>query len=142
MCARNLHNLNAEISVFARATDSRTDSEKTAPPGAIAFPKRTSHSPCGLCSGGAYTQRTTLQQFQPGNLLQLWTYPGTGGQGVWLNCATECVLDLYQGDVDGGSLVMWSNDQGSINQQWVLHMDTHAQATAATAPALETASAD
>jgi hypothetical protein len=69
MCARNLHNPTADSSVFARATDSRTDSEKTAPPGpqlpggAVtrsppALPRRTPPSP--LAQPRSYRARCLL----------------------------------------------------------------------------------
>jgi hypothetical protein len=101
----------------------------------------TADEPGLVMTAGPCQQPTTLQKFQQGNRYQLWAYPGTNGQGTWVNCGTGCVLDLSGGNVNGGLVQTWSNVNNN-NQQWALQLDTQAKATADAAPALETAGAD
>lgn len=89
-------------------------------------------SPDLVLTAGSCQSSTTLQKFQPYNLYQLWSYPGTGrGPGRWVNLATGCSIDLSGGDISGGKVQTWTTQSNNDNQVWGLLADSQARAFAA-----------
>jgi hypothetical protein len=74
----------------------------------------------GDCATGV-----TLQPFTQ-DLSQFWTYSGTPGS-MMRNVGNGCVLDLGNGDADGGVIQSYQA-VGSPNQQWTLQAQIGASA--------------
>lgn len=91
-------------------------------------------SPDLVLTAGSCQSSITLQKFQPYNLNQLWSYPGTGSApGRWVNLATGCSIDLRGGDVTGGKVQTWTTQSNNDNQVWGLLADRDARAAVARA---------
>ena len=66
-------------------------------------------------------QPVTVEKFVEYNPFQLWGYPGTGSEGIFVNLGNASVLDLRDGEI-GDYLQTWPRWAGSLNQEWELEL--------------------